>query len=132
MQSRCANVRDCKGAHPRAVEGLGTPSPRIRPLAGGFAKMHAETLDSADRPHAWNRFRHSLAWRLIIPIPLALAAAIGLVWAVVPPAISKSAVDEAIRSAAQTAAQFKIMRGYYTENVVNKLVKQGLVKATSD
>jgi methyl-accepting chemotaxis protein len=81
---------------------------------------------------AWRSFRHSLGWRLIVPIPVALAAAIALVWAVVPPAISRSAVDEAVRASLQTAAQFKTMRAYYTENVVNKLVKQGVVTASFD
>jgi methyl-accepting chemotaxis protein len=81
---------------------------------------------------AWRSSRHSLGWRLIIPIPVALAAAVILVWALVPPAISKSAVDEAVRSSLQTAAQFKTMRAYYTENVVNKLVKQGVVTASFD
>jgi len=85
-------------------------------------------------PHqtAWTSARHSLGWRLIVPIPVALAAAIVLVWAVVPPAITRSAVDEAIRSNLQTAAQFKTVRAYYTDNVVNKLVKQGVVTATFD
>src|SRR5262249_38375079 len=77
-------------------------------------------------------FRDSLAWRLIIPIPLALAAAIGLVWIVVPASITRNAVDEAIGAGQQTAMQFKIMRGYYSETIVNKLVKQGVVKASFD
>jgi methyl-accepting chemotaxis protein len=83
------------------------------------------------RQPAW-RSRHTLGWRLIVPIPVALAAAIALVWAVVPPAITRSAVDEAIRSSLETAGQFKVVRGYYTENVVNKLKKQGLATATFD
>jgi methyl-accepting chemotaxis protein len=84
-------------------------------------------------PHqaAW-RSRHTLGWRLIVPIPVALAAAIALVWVLVPPAITRSAVDEAIRASLETAAQFKVVRGYYTENVVNKLKKQGVVTATFD
>jgi methyl-accepting chemotaxis protein len=81
---------------------------------------------------AWRSLRHSLGWRLIVPIPVALAAAIALVWVLVPPAISRSAVDEAIRSSLQTAAQFKTVRAYYTDNVVNKLVKQGIVTASFD
>jgi methyl-accepting chemotaxis protein len=76
--------------------------------------------------------RHSLGWRLIVPIPIALAAAIALVWALVPPAITRSAVDEAVRAGVRTADQFKIVRGYYTENVVNKLKKQGVATATFD
>jgi methyl-accepting chemotaxis protein len=86
---------------------------------------------ASPRP-AWRSFRHSLGWRLIVPIPVALAAAVALVWALVPPAISRSAVEEAIRASLQTAAQFKTVRAYYTDNVVNKLVKQGLVTATFD
>jgi methyl-accepting chemotaxis protein len=97
----------------------------------GESHTQAETLP-APRPRSSGRLRNSLAWRLIIPIPLALAAAIGLVWAVVPPTLTRSAIDEAIRSSQQTAAQFKTVRGYYTENVVNKLVKQGTIKATFD
>jgi methyl-accepting chemotaxis protein len=86
---------------------------------------------SAEHQPAW-RSRHTLGWRLIVPIPVALAAAIVLVWVLVPPAITRSAVDEVIRSSLETAAQFKIVRGYYTENVVNKLKKQGLVTASFD
>jgi HAMP domain-containing protein len=81
---------------------------------------------------AWHLYRHSLGWRLIVPIPMALAAAVALVWVLVPPAISRSAVAEAVRSSLQTAEQFKTMRAYYTNNVVNKLVKQGVVTASFD
>ncbi len=88
-------------------------------------------MASSPRP-AWRSLRHTLGWRLIIPIPVALAAAVALVWALVPPAVTRSAVEEAIRSSLQTAAQFKTVRAYYTDNVVNKLVKQGLVSATFD
>jgi methyl-accepting chemotaxis protein len=94
--------------------------------------MDNEAPLSVGRPSLVGGFQHSLAWRLIIPIPAAITVAIVLAWALVPPAITRSAVDEAIRSSLQTAAQFKIVRGYYSENVVNKLVKQGLVTATFD
>jgi methyl-accepting chemotaxis protein len=87
---------------------------------------------STDRQSSGRSLRHSLGWRLIVPIPVALAAAIVLVWALVPPAITRSAVDEAVRAGMRTADQFKVVRGYYTENVVNKLKKQGLATATFD
>jgi methyl-accepting chemotaxis protein len=87
---------------------------------------------STDRQSSGRSLRHSLGWRLIVPIPVALAAAIALVWALVPPAITRSAVDEAVRAGMRTADQFKVVRGYYTENVVNKLKKQGLATATFD
>jgi methyl-accepting chemotaxis protein len=95
-------------------------------------RTHERIAVSLSPQPAWRGLRHTLGWRLIIPIPVALAAAIALVWALVPPAISQSAVAEAIRAGLQTAAQFKTVRAYYTDNVVNKLVKQGLVTATFD
>jgi methyl-accepting chemotaxis protein len=64
--------------------------------------------------------------------PARTAGRSALVSALVPPAISESAVEEAIRASLQTAAQFKTVRAYYIENVVNKLVKQGVVTASFD
>src|SRR5437016_13360754 len=69
------------------------------------------------------RWYHTLAWRLIIPIPLALVVAIALAWFVVPKVIAENASSEAILAGQQTAAQFKLIRAYYTQNVVNKVTK---------
>jgi methyl-accepting chemotaxis protein len=79
---------------------------------------------------AW--FRNSLAWRLVLPIPLALVAAIALTWIVVPRLITSNAVDEAVRASEQTAEQFKTIRAYYTQSVVNKVVKTGSMQASFD
>jgi methyl-accepting chemotaxis protein len=53
-------------------------------------------------------------------------------WVVVPRIITDNAINEAIRASQQTAAQFKTIRNYYTENVVNKVVKEGSMKASVD
>jgi methyl-accepting chemotaxis protein len=70
----------------------------------------------------------SLGWRLTVPIPLALVMAIVLIWFEVPKIITGNATEEAIRTSEQIAGQFKLIRAYYTENVVNKVVSKGVLK----
>jgi methyl-accepting chemotaxis protein len=72
--------------------------------------------------------RHSLEWRLIAPIPIALVAAIAVIWFVVPRVVNANATGEAVREGQQIASQFKIVRGYYTNDVVSKIVADGHLK----
>jgi methyl-accepting chemotaxis protein len=87
-----------------------------------------------DAPSSSNRSdslippRHSLEWRLIAPIPIALVAAITVIWFVVPRVVNANATDEAVREGQQIASQFKIIRGYYTNDVVSKIVEDGHLK----
>jgi methyl-accepting chemotaxis protein len=77
-------------------------------------------------------FRRSLAWRMILPIPMVVIAGIVAVWIVVPRAIVSMATDGAVTTGEQIAAQYKIIRKYYTENVVNKIIKDGTFKPSTD
>ena len=79
-----------------------------------------------------NALRHSLAWRMIAPIPLALIAAIAAVWLLVPRMIADNAIDQAVLASRNIAAQFKTIREYYTENVVDKIVVEGTFRAASN
>jgi signal transduction histidine kinase len=76
--------------------------------------------------------RHSLAWQMIGPIPLAVIAAIAAIWLLVPRMIAGNATDQAVLASRSIAAQFKTIREYYTENVVDKIVMAGTFKASSD
>jgi methyl-accepting chemotaxis protein len=82
------------------------------------------------RQHAW--FRNSLAWRLVLPIPLALAIVIAAIWLIIPRLVTANAIEEAVLASKQTAAQFKTIRGYYTESVVNKVEKNGAMTVSFD
>ena len=90
--------------------------------------------DAAVAPPAATRGRswlgNSLAWRLVLPIPLALALAIAAIWLIIPRLITANAVSEAVVASRQTAAEFKTFRTYYTENVVNKVLKSGTLHAS--
>ena len=78
------------------------------------------------------QLRHSLAWQMIGPIPLTVIAAIAAIWLLVPRMIAGNATDQAVLASRNIAAQFKTIREYYTENVVDKIVMEGTFKASSD
>jgi len=77
-------------------------------------------------------FRNSLAWRIVLPIPLAIVLAIVAIWVFVPRLIAANVIEEAVDASRQTAAQFKVVRNYYTEKVVSKVVKNGGMHAAVD
>ena len=70
----------------------------------------------------------SLVWKLVLPVPIGLAIAVLAIWLTVPDMIASNIRDEAVRSAEQTANQFKTVRGYYTKNVIKKAVANGSLK----
>jgi C4-dicarboxylate-specific signal transduction histidine kinase len=76
--------------------------------------------------------RHSLAWRMIAPIPLAVIAAIAAVWLLVPRMIAANAIEQAVLASRNIADQFKTIREYYTQSVVDKIVVEGTFKAAAD
>src|ERR1700687_3918782 len=74
----------------------------------------------------------SLAWRLILPVPLTIFVALVLIWVIVPRIVASMAINDAVLANRQVAAEFKTIRAYYSENVVNKVVNGGAFKATHD
>src|SRR5258708_5575138 len=76
--------------------------------------------------------RGGLAWRLILPVPLAVLIAVISIWATVPQLMDSMATTDAIFANKQVAAQLESIRAYYTENVVDKVVKGGAFKADVD
>ena len=76
--------------------------------------------------------RHSVAWQMILPIPVVTLLALLLAWLFLPSLIAQHAVEGAIQSAQDTVRQFKTLRSYYTKFVVAKVVKQGALKPNFD
>src|SRR5262245_4121794 len=78
------------------------------------------------------QLRHSLKWQMIGPIPLMVIAATAAVWFMVPRKVAESATDQAVLAGRGIATQFKTLREYYTENVVDKILREGTFRASSD
>ena len=72
--------------------------------------------------------KSSIAWKLILPVPVALVICVAATWFLLPQQIAQNARADAVRAAEQTAKQFKTIRGYYTKNVIKKAVANGSLK----
>jgi len=70
----------------------------------------------------------SVPWKLMLPVPVVLVVCIVAAWYVVPRAILAQSIEAEIEAAVRTANQFKVIRGYYTANVIKKVVKDGNLK----
>jgi methyl-accepting chemotaxis protein len=92
----------------------------------------ANATPYADRHPGWIGRHDSLAWRLIVPVPIAIIIAVVVIWATVPRIVDSMAITDAILANQQVAAEFKTIRTYYTENIVNKVVKSGAFQANVD
>lgn len=74
----------------------------------------------------------SLFWKLFIPVGVllflcALSAAVFL-----PIVIQRNAEQEAISAGQDTVRQFKALRKYYTENVITKILNNGVLSVSSE
>jgi methyl-accepting chemotaxis protein len=65
-------------------------------------------------------------------VPITIVVAVALIWLTVPRIVASMAINDAVLANQQVAAEFKTIRAYYTENVVNKVVKAGAFKASHD
>ncbi len=76
--------------------------------------------------------KHSLFWRLFIPVFLLCLLSFAAINLYVPRAIQNFEEQIALEQALQIAQQFKTIRAYYTKNVVAKVIKNGAFKASVD
>jgi len=74
----------------------------------------------------------SLAWKLVLPVPLVLALSIAAAWTIIPDLIASNTRQAAVASAIETVDQFKALRGYYTKNVIAKVKANGSIKPAID
>src|SRR5262245_24231711 len=76
--------------------------------------------------------RRSLLLRLVLPVPIAIIVAVVGSWLIVPKIIARNATNDAIMAAVPIANQFKLIRAYYTENVVGKALASGALTTSVD
>ena len=102
--------------------------PRIKNSRYAVGKMTDSSKPSL-RPSKTKKDRErSLSWRLILPVPVAVILSIAAIALIVPRFMAENARTDAIRQGQQIADQFKTIRGYYTKNVIKKVVKSGSLK----
>lgn len=74
----------------------------------------------------------SVLWKLVLPVPIVIV--FGLILLVFTlPVITKNIVSQnAVEQATSLVEQFKIIRGYYTKNIIKKVVADGNMKPSYD
>jgi methyl-accepting chemotaxis protein len=75
--------------------------------------------------------RSDLSVRIVVPMFGVLVASVALLLVYIWWSTSRQTVDASIMSAGATVQQFKTLRAYYTENVVNKVKQSGAMKISS-
>jgi len=75
-----------------------------------------------------NKFKQSITWQLVLPVPILLGLLIVGLWIFLPNFIASNARESATLSATTTAGQFKKIRAYYTNNVIKKVLADGNLK----
>lgn len=74
----------------------------------------------------------SLLWKLVLPIPVALVFVVIVASVYIPGKTEENAVAAATSSAIQVANQIKVIRGYYTKNVISVVKKGNAIKPSYD
>lgn len=81
--------------------------------------------DTGEGKTMLEKLKSRLVYKIIAPMPIAAIIGIILLITFLPSAISNNAIENATDSAIQTASQFKKLRGYYTKNIISKVVADG-------
>jgi flagellar basal body-associated protein FliL len=72
----------------------------------------------------------SILWMLVLPIPIAIVLAVVGTGVVLPMLMKKDAQTVAMAAVRETAEQFRIIRQYYTQNIVSKVVAHKTMKVS--
>lgn len=75
-----------------------------------------------------NFLNKSLIWKLVLPIPVALVFVVIVASLYIPNKAEENAVNAATSAAVQAANQIKVIRGYYTKNVIAVVKKSDAIK----
>ncbi|MEH6402318.1 MAG: methyl-accepting chemotaxis protein [Sneathiella sp.] len=74
----------------------------------------------------------SIFGTMILPVPIIVGLAILFSWFFIPNLTQNSAREEALSSSAEMVAQFKTLRGYYTKNIIKKVLASSDIKPSID
>jgi len=72
--------------------------------------------------------KQSLLWKLLLPVCLVFVVSIASLSFWVPSLLEKNAIEVAVQDAERTVQQFKVLRGYYTKNVIKKVLASNAIK----
>jgi len=72
----------------------------------------------------------SIRWQLILPIPFVLFILTILIWIYLPPYLQEKTEEQGQAYAEQLVTNYKVLREYYTRNVIAKVLEDGNLTPT--
>lgn len=76
--------------------------------------------------------QRSILWQMVLPVPLAILIVVTASAFLLPDYLAENSRQDAVHSAKQVAQQFKTVRGYYTKNVISKVLANEGLKPSYD
>lgn len=76
--------------------------------------------------------KRSIFGTMILPVPIIVGLAILFSWFFIPNLTESNAREEALASSIEMVGQFKTLRGYYTKNVIRKVLANSEIKPSTD
>ena len=76
--------------------------------------------------------QRSLVWQIALPVPIVLIVFLAVGWMLIPRTINANVEQAAIDNAILSVNQYKKIRGYYTKNVIEKVLANGGVRPSID
>ncbi len=74
----------------------------------------------------------SIIWKLALPVPAFILVCLVVAWFVIPAMVMNNAREVTMANALQMANQFKMIRSYYTKNIIRKVKGSSDLKAAID
>ncbi len=70
----------------------------------------------------------SILWKLVVPVPIVIVISLIAAWLFIPTMVIDNARQAATEAALQTANQFKVIRSYYTKNIIGPAKASGALR----
>jgi len=109
---------------------MATADDSVFTASGSTEKAKPETADRASGQR--RRRLNSIAWKILIPVPIVTVVALIVGWLTIPQVIRDNVRKDSVETAQQIVFQFKALRKYYTQNIVTKAIKTGSLKPSVD
>lgn len=77
-------------------------------------------------------FNVSTIWHVVVPVVLLIIGTVGGLGLYLPEALKSAALESTLKSNVEVSDQIKIIRGYYTKQVVAKALKTGSMQPSID
>ena len=90
------------------------------------------SADDTEEPLVTGTMKVSTIWIFVLPVVVMVIAAIAVLTAYLPAVLRSAAIQSTVENNVEVSEQIKIIRGYYTQNVVSKALQSQAMEPSFD